>query len=490
MLNAVAGMVPLAVGLLLVPVLLKGLGAASFGAWSLLAASAGMMATLDLGLAASLFRFFGVNGRRDPAANDRLLTTALAALAVVLAVASPLLAAAAPIFAAALHQDPSLVPATVAMFRWLGPVLLLPMMAAALAARLQTEARFGLLALAVGLGQGVYAGGVLASRSAGLNLPALAAWLVAGQLVTVLAAAVAVGAATSWRPWRGGVTTRGEAGQVARFALRMQVAGLWGFINLESDLILVAVLLPATSLGAYAVASSVAGGLRSALSTLLPPMLGPVSDAGTDLDAALAAHTQVQRRWVRLVAGPAVASIALAAGAAAVLSRGHQLAAAPVAAALMVGHAVNLGTGVLSYLTRSTAHPALEARYGRVSALVNVAVTVALTPWLGLVGVCVGTAAGQVVGSLWFIRIVTAALGRPVRGFVRDVPWLASAASGAVMSASAAAVALANIGTLPSLGVLGVGGGAAWATYRGLLGAVSWPSRPGSVGTPRSPLTR
>ncbi len=174
LLNAVAGMLPLAVGLLLVPVLLAGLGAASFGAWSLLSASVGMMATLDLGLAASLFRYFGVNGEQNRRASDRLLSTALLVLAGALAVATPLLAAAAPVIASVLHQDATAVPATIAMLRWLGPVLVLPMMAAALAARLQSSGRYGLLALAVGLGQATYAGGVLRSRAAGMRLPGLA----------------------------------------------------------------------------------------------------------------------------------------------------------------------------------------------------------------------------------------------------------------------------------------------------------------------------
>src|SRR6266567_1292276 len=72
-LNAMAGMLPLAVGLVLMRVQLGALGPKAFGAWSLVTAAVAMMATLDLGLAASLFRFFGVNGDRERAASDRLL---------------------------------------------------------------------------------------------------------------------------------------------------------------------------------------------------------------------------------------------------------------------------------------------------------------------------------------------------------------------------------------------------------------------------------
>ena len=485
LLNAVAGMLPLAVGLVLVPILLGGLGAASFGVWSLLSASVGMMATLDLGLAASLFRYFGVNGDRDRPASDRLLNTALLVLAVALAIATALFAAAAPLIASVLHLDAALVPATVAMLRWLGPVLVLATMAAALAARLQSAGRFGLLALAVGLGQATYAGGVLRARASGLRLPELASALVAGQVVTVAVAAVCVAAVTGWRPWRAGLTSVEETREVGRFAWRMQVAGLWGFINLEADLIIVAVLLPVSSLGAYAVGASVAGGLRAALSTLLPPMLGPISRAGLDVDVAVAALVDVQRRWVRLAAGPAIVSIALAAGVAAVLGRGPGLLAGPVAAALMIGHAVNLGTGVLSYLTRVIARPVLEARYGRLSALVNVGVTVALTPAVGLLGVCLGTAAGQVVGSLWFIRVVRGATGRAVPSFVSEVPWGPCAATGAAMSVFTGVVLAAGAGALVSVAALAAASLPAWAGYRVLL---TRRSRPGHVRTPRTPL--
>jgi len=183
-------------------------------------------------------------------------------------------------------------------------------------------------------------------------------------------------------------------------------------------------------------------------------------------------------------------SVALAAGAAAILSRGQPLAAWPVAAALMTGHAVNLGTGVLSYFTRVVGRPGIEARYGRVSACVNVAVTVALTGWLGLFGVCVGTAAGQVVGSLWFIRVVRAATGRPVRSFVVDVPWTACGTGAAVMTLAASAVLAAHAGTALSVALLAAGAALAWAGYRVVLGGLSRPSRTGPARTPRTPLPR
>jgi O-antigen/teichoic acid export membrane protein len=424
LLNAVAGTLPLAVGLLLVPVQLAGLGPHAFGAWSLVAASVGMMATLDLGLAATLFRYFSVNGRGGRADSDRLLSTALLAVAALLVVATPAFYLAAPLFASLLHLDPGQVPETVKLLRWLGPVVVLPLFASALAARLQSAGRFGLLASAVGAGQAVYALGVLAAYGRGMQPVDLAQAMVAGQLVTVAVAAALVRGGAGWHPRSAGLLARGERHAVASFAWRMQMASVWGFVNLEADTLIVALLLPVRSIGVYAIGAAVAGGLRSALSTLLPPLLGPVSAAGSDVPAAVAALVAVQRRWVRLAAGPVLLAIPLAAGVAAVLGRSLGAAPAAVAAALAAGNAVNLGTGVLSYFTRVIERPDLEAKYGRLSALVNVAVTVALTPWLGLIGVCVGTAVGQVVGSLWFIRVVRQATGLAIPSFVGDLPFI------------------------------------------------------------------
>jgi O-antigen/teichoic acid export membrane protein len=491
LLNAVAGMLPLAVGLLLVPVQLAGLGPQAFGAWSLVAASVGMVSVLDLGLATSLFRFFGVNGERNRAASDRLLSTALLAVLGLLVVASPVLYLAAPAIGSLLHQDAGQVPATVATLRWLGPVVVLPLLVAALAARLQSAGRFGLLAVSVVVGQVVYAGAVLVARHGQLTGAGLARAMVAGQAVTAVCATVAVLAGVGWRPWRAGLLARDERREVAGFARRMQVAGVWGFVNLEADTLIVAAFLPVSSIGAYAIGASVSGGLRSALSTLLPPLLTPLSDAGTDVPVAADAMATVQRRWVRLAAGPALLCVPLAAGVALVLghSLGHSLglASGAVAAALMAGNAVNLGTAVLSYLTRVLGRPDLEARYGRFSALVNIGVTLALTPWFGLVGVCVGTGAGQVVGSLWFIRLVRRSAGLPLPSFVRDVPLAAAAIATAVMGGTAVAVQLTKPPTLVALVALGVGALLAWATYRWVGLPVSPPSRRAPARRPRSP---
>jgi O-antigen/teichoic acid export membrane protein len=140
---------------------------------------------------------------------------------------------------------------------------------------------------------------------------------------------------------------------------------------------------------------------------------------------------------------------------------------------------------VLSYLTRVLHRPLLEARYGRLSALVNVAVTLALTPFVGLLGVCVGTAVGQVVGSLWFIRVVRRATGAQIPSFLGDVPVLAAVASSAVMTMATAGVLALRPPTLLALLLLGVAGLASWAAYRWAL-VVSRRSAPAPARTPRT----
>ena len=422
-LNAFAGLLPLAVGLLLFPVLLSWLGPDRFGAWSLVAAGIGLVGVLDLGIGASLYRYFGVNGEDGRADSDRLLTSALLVLlclAVVLAVLGHLLA---PFVAGLLHTSPEYRPEIAHLLSWAGAVLVLPVMVAGLGSRLQAAGRYGWLAAAVGVGQSVYVIGLLIAHANGDQLTAILAALAAGFVVTGLIEGVAVSVVLGWRPLRGGLVRRAQAREVVRFAWTMQRSGFWALVNLEADAFVVAAFLPLRLVGAYSLGATVASGLRAGVGSLLLPLLPPLSAASGAPSESVRVAEVVQRQWVRLASRPALMCVPVAATLAWSLGGVNRAEAALVAAVLALGHAVNLGTAVFSYWTRVVSRPEIEARYGRVSGLVNVGLTLALVPWLGLVGVCIGTAVGQVVGSLWFVRTVRRWLAVPVRSFVNDVPW-------------------------------------------------------------------
>ncbi len=476
-LNSFAGLLPLAVGLLLFPVLLTWLGPDRFGAWSLVGAGLGLMAVLDLGIGASLYRYFGVNGDARRLDSDRLLTSALlvlVCLAGILAVAGHVVA---PLVTSVLHTSPENRPEISHLLSWAGAVLVLPVMAAGLGSRLQAAGEYAWLATAVAIGQCVYVGGLLLAHLRGDHLVAMLAALAAGLGVTGLVEAVAVRAVLGWRPLGAGLVRRSQLREVAAFAWAMQRAGFWALINLEADAIVVAAFLPLRLVGAYALGATVASGLRACVGSLLLPLLPPLSAAGGSPTESIAVATAVQRDWVRLAAKPASLCVPVAGVLAWSLGGGNRSEAALVAAVLALGHAFNLGTAVLSYWTRVVSRPDIEARYGRVSALVNVGLTLALVPWLGLFGVCVGTAVGQLTGSLWFVGTVRRWVQAPVPSFVRDVPWRSVLVATCVVGVASAAVMAVGLGPIAGLVIVAVVSGAVWLAP-GLRGRTSdWSSR-------------
>jgi O-antigen/teichoic acid export membrane protein len=444
------------------PILISWLGPDRFGAWSLVSAGVGVLGVLDLGISASLYRYFGVNGEEGRDESGRLLTSALLVLilvALVLAAVGHLLA---PEVAAALRTPAGNRPEISAMLSWVGGVLVLPVIVAALGSRLQAASRFGWLVVAVAAGQIVYVAGVLFGHRGGTRLSELLAALALGLTVTIAVEAAAIVGFLGWRPWRSGLIRRSDVKELCGFAWSMQQAGFWAFVNLEADALVVAAFLPLRLVGAYSVGATVASGLRSCVGSLLLPLLPPLSRAGPSTRESLAVAEIVQRQWVRLAARPALIAIPVAALTAWSLGGVNRSDAALVAAVLSFGHAVNLGTAVLSYWTRVVSRPDIEARYGRVSALINVAVTVALTPWLGLAGVCIGTAAGQLCGSLWFVRTLSRWVSGPVRSFVADVPWRAAVPSSLAVCAAAAVLLMFDAGRVVALVAMAVVGLVAW----------------------------
>jgi O-antigen/teichoic acid export membrane protein len=464
LLNAAGGTAPMVVGLLLMFLLVPGLGAARFGVWSLVAVGIGLVGSLDLGIGAAAFRFFGVNEAHRQEHSDGLLTTLLVLLVPASLVSGFLLRLAATPLAAHLHAPAAVRAETAGLLRWLGFVMLIPIAVSVAGSRLQAAQRFLGFALCVGLGQLVYLAGACWVIASGAGLTALLAALACGLLVTLGGQLLALLVGHTWHPLAAGLLGRREAAEFATFAWAMQRAGLWAMVNLELDGLVVAVFLPVQVVGAYAVGASVASGLRSAVLTLLPPLLPPLAAVGLDAERSIDVARCVHRDWLRVAAAPALLGIPAVTALAWALGHQQGGAAALVALMLSLGNAVNLGTGVISFWARASGRPVLEVRYGRLSGVVNVGLTLVLVPTVGLVGVCAATAVGQVVGSTWFVGQVERASGSRVRVWILDGAWRLPAILGVIVSGMGAGLALAGLPGWQVVALVGIAAALAWAT--------------------------
>jgi len=104
-----------------------------------------------------------------------------------------------------------------------------------------------------------------------------------------------------------------------------------------------------------------------------------------------------------------------------------------IAVVALTSQGVFLSSGVLRTYCTVSGRPGFESRFGFVSVVANVALTLPLLV-VGPIGVVAATGAGQLVGLLYLVRLVRAGISRDVPSPLRSVPVFASLASAAVVT--------------------------------------------------------
>ena len=193
--------------------------------------------------------------------------------------------------------------------------------------------------------------------------------------------------------------------RVFRFGFWMQVNALTSIINFETDRIILGTFVSVTSAGYYEL-----GNRLSVLDRILPQaLLFPLFPATSALDGRQD-HDQINVVYLRGTRYMALITFVIA---------GFLIGAGPqilkvwmgqrlpyvtlIMAALLISYLVNNLTGVGTMIVRATGQPQYEAYYTIVFAIVNVALTLILTPFFGLMGVVGATVIGNIVGSFYFI---------------------------------------------------------------------------------------
>jgi O-antigen/teichoic acid export membrane protein len=399
---SVAGQLSRPVAALVVtPVLLTRLGAERFGLYTLLITGLAVLTSLDGGIGASVLRFAAVHRARDDvAALGRFVRSVL-----LLAVATSGVVAAVAWFAAdaiveLLGPPHDVRVDSVLCLRFLGPALVLNQVTAVLVGALGSVLRYDLIAVANVLGQLVFVAIVLLASHAMSG----ALWaIVAGQAASLLVLVTAARGMTSGRGLLGPLEWR----ELLGFGARTQLTSITALVNLEVDAVVVAAFLPLRDVAVYGIAASVASLLRNLPLWMLPPAVSELSSAfgSQGRFAALRLAHHFQRNWATLLL--LWTGVSLSASLLGVqLWLGPDYSESGLAAlVLVVGNSVNLATGVWVAFANSVGEAGLEARYGVVVMVVNLALTVPGVLLFGVIGVVGATALGQVVGSLYFLRL-------------------------------------------------------------------------------------
>lgn len=436
----------------LTPFLLRRLGLDRYGLYALLASFIGLISNFDGGLGSSATRYFSVHaGTDDRKASSALLATVSALLIVVVGTIAAVVVVIAPHLTGYLHASVSLHQSATLLIRAFMPLLLVATLRGVVQSLITAHHRWSYLNAAATAGQLVYAGLAVLLVTEGHGLIGML-WASVGREVLVLVLS-AWGARGLVRLRECRFMSRKDLREFIHYASRVQVSSLTSLVNLELDALIVSAILPIKFVSLYAIGANFASQVRGLPLNAISPMAVNLSQTfgRAGLRATIDEFTMLQRLWVRAIAAYALIGAVCAYFAIQRWLGTDKRLAGAVAAILLAGLGVNLLTGVMSSLTNAANKPGLESRYGVFGMVINIVFTIPLALAFGVLGVAAGTALGQIVGSLYFVRMVRRAIDPDIHNFLREVPW-----SGLLVSLGVTAVLEVAIFQVAPEGVLGL----------------------------------
>jgi O-antigen/teichoic acid export membrane protein len=413
--NTLSQAVPLACNVGLTPFLIHGLGIARWGFIALVTSLQSMLATFDGGLVTSTQRLFAVlAGTDDRQQTTRMLIVVcliIAAFGMIVSVAAWFLA---PSLMTLFHATGAIRPEGIFLLRTVGLLVAVGFLHNTFGSVLNARNRFAMNNLVTIGTYLVWGVGLFLTVRLGWGLRGVALVFIAQQMLATL---LVVPSATAYLSRKGiGLPRWAEARELFRYSAKLQVMGLSYLCNTQVDGLVVGATLSLKPLAYYNTGSGFVTQLRGASYNALTPMITHLSrTVGAHGEkAAYHEYLRLQRLWVVAVSGwSAAAAGAAYFGITAWLGSSFRLAG-EIALVLLIGHAAALCNWLLAVYCTAVGRPELEMRYGIISMLINVGLTIPLA-FTGAIGIVAATSISMVVASMTFIRMVR-------RSFLPDLP--------------------------------------------------------------------
>lgn len=420
--NTIAQSAPTLSGYLLsfvlAPIMLARLGLDQFGVWAVTGALATYAGLLDLGISRSLARYVALyDAQGDRRGVQECAGLGLLTIVAVGLVAAAAAAAAAPLLAAQL----GVLDAGEMRLVLLSSVAMITL---SLLARVLNAVPIGLQRMVppnIAATGSIVTNFVFSVAMLALSTE-LTDYALANAAASVVGLLFAIGSFVYvWsRPYVA-LPTLGRTKEIARFGIKNQVAWLSELVNLQTDKILIALIVGPAAAGAYEIASRVVLAVRAVgvltVSAIIPTATAAIVQQGREVIGDF--HRRYSKRSV------AIAFPLLGLGSVSIpylllawlgdVPPGSEL----IVVILSVAYLFNLATGVPSTVTISDGRPGEVAWTSAVTALVNVVGTVALAPSFGVWGAVGATVLAFVVGSILFMarfhRLYALPLGDTLR---------------------------------------------------------------------------
>ena len=441
--------------LVLTPFIIHGLGVERYGIFVLVVTLTGMLTSFDGGITGAAMRYFSVYaGTDDRRSTTRLLVTfcvLLTGLGIVSSIAAWFLS---PVVVGFLHMSPVWRPQAIFLFRTLGILVTTLFIHTLFQQVLNARQRWAWSTFASLATYLLYVLGFVVVIETGTGLRGVAFIFVGQQ---VLASALIIPVALRYLDRRGiGLLPWSKLRSIMSFSGKLQVSGVAGLVISEVDSLVIGGALSVRALGIYSPGANFANQLSSVATNALGPasvhmasVYGRTGEEGTFRE-----FKRLHRMWVVAVTGWTMVAMAAAYfGILAWLGPRFYLAGW-IAIVLIAGSAMPLVTALIGSYIIAIGKAGALARYGVVSMVVNIALTVPLV-LLGSLGVVAATAIGQLVAAVYVLHDVRRTVQRDLPSPLRYVPLL----RGTVAAALTLGLEVVIRPFLPigALGLLGAG---------------------------------
>jgi O-antigen/teichoic acid export membrane protein len=388
---------------LLAPIMIDRLGLTLFGVWTVVGSIATYISVLDPGVSRALSRFIAVYDSSDDRRSiQECMGLGLLVITGITALLLPIAWFAGPPLADVLgHVDGAqmrqLLLAQAVIFIVQGYSAVLQGLSQGLRRTVPANT-------AVVLGNSINFG---ASVFALLTAHSLVryAWFNAGA-ETIGAILVVITIPLVWRGNVVRIPSRRIIRQVLAYSLRSQITWIADVVNLQTDKLVIGLLVGPAAAGIYQLASSVASAVRN-MGVISIGMMIPTTAAAITTEGRTAVR-RMAVRYMPLVLGvsfPIFVVSALGAPFVFTLWLGStgDHGVVPILIALDVVYAINVATGVPSTVALADGRTDLTSRNAISMAGFNAVLTLGLAPVFGLAGVVAGTVVAVGSFSIGFI---------------------------------------------------------------------------------------
>ncbi|MCH8612363.1 lipopolysaccharide biosynthesis protein [Arsenicicoccus dermatophilus] len=451
--QTVAQVAPLALNLLLTPVVLGYFGLEAYGKFLLVNSLVGAMATFDGGIGASAQRYFTLYAGKDE--RDRITSLLVSLLGIITVVSVVVFAglwnAAHPILAFFKTSD-RLMPETAYLFRTMVVVVGVALVRQLFACVLFAMQKFSVPSITGLVGHAIYATGLLLTIHLDLGLYGVAYTFMVQQVMSTLLIVPSAMRFLTFRRFR--FLTGAETREFFGYAWKAQIASVLEMAGLQGDMLIVQ-RFASPYAAIFGTGSQFAMQLR-----MLP------TNAGTPIQATLGRWVgengaedtlpkfeKIQRLWVTVVSGWVAVGVPACLFGVVEWLRMPSPLPGQVAALALAGHFFPLLALPTILWVLTLGHPEIDMRYGFVNVTLNLALTAAVIVPFGVLGSVAATVTAQFVSLLYLLHQVRRHLPLPPRPPLIHVPVLEM-----IFAASISYLGVYGVSRIIEMGYLPKGG--------------------------------